>query len=118
MDCPSKEVILHAPDSQRVCFTGERKIIPSCMILALTADMLIRKGCEAFLAYAISSGGSGTSLVDIFMVYRFPDVFSKELPGLPPTRKMKLSIDLVFDTRPISRAPYRIAPPELKELKA
>ena len=45
-------------------------------------------------------------------------MFPKELPGLPPSREMKFSIDLVSDTRPISRAPYRMAPPELKELKA
>ena len=88
------------------------------MISALTADKLIRKGCEAFLAYIISSEGSGTSLADIFMVCRFSDVFSEELSGLPPTKKIEFSIDLVFDTRPISRAPYRMAPTELKELKA
>ena len=88
------------------------------MILALTADMLIRKECEAFLACAISSEGSGTSLADIFMVCRFPYVFSEELPGLPPTREIEFSIDLFSDTRPISRGPYRMAPTKLKELKA
>ena len=118
MDCPSKKVALIALDGQRVCFTGERKTIPSCMISALTANRLIRKGCEAFLAYVISSEDNGTSLADIPVVCWFPDVFPKELPGLPPSRKMEFSIDLVSDTRPISRAPYRMAPPELKELKA
>ena len=50
VDCSSKEVVLHALDDQRVRFTGEKKIIPSYIISALTADRLIRKGCEAFLA--------------------------------------------------------------------
>ena len=118
VDRSSKEVVPHAPDGQRVCFTGERKTMPSCVISALTADRLIRKGCEAFLACAISSEGSGTSLADIPVVCWFPDVFPEELPGLPPSREMEFSIDLVSDTRPISRALYRMAPPELKELKA
>ena len=88
------------------------------MISALTMDRLIRKGCEAFLAYAISTEDSGMSLADISVVYRFLDIFSEELPGLPPTRKMEFSTDMVFDSRPISRASYRMAPIELKELKA
>ena len=88
------------------------------MILALTVDRLIRKGCEAFLAYAISLEGSCTSLADIPIVCRFLDVFSEELPGLPSTRKMEFSIDLILDTRLISRTPYRMALIEFKELKA
>ena len=105
VDCPSKEVVLIAPDGQRVCFTGDRRAMPSGVISALTVDRLIRKGCEAFLACAISSEGSGTSLADLPMVCRFPDVFLEELLGLPPTRDMEFSIDLVSNTRPIPRHP-------------
>lgn len=47
----------------------------------------------------------------------FPDVFPEELPGLPPKREVEFSIDLNPGTTPISRAPYRMAPAELKELK-
>ena len=87
MDCLRKKVMFHTLDGQRVCFTGERNMIPSCMISALTANRLLRKGCEAFLAYAISSESNGLNLADIPMVYRFPDVFPKELPRLPPAEK-------------------------------
>ena len=51
------------------------------------------------------------------MVYKFSDVFPDELIRLPPVRGMEFNIDLVLDTRPISRASYRMAPTELKELK-
>ena len=117
MDCPSKEVVLHALDGQRMCFIGERKITPSCRILALTVDRLIWKGCEAFLACAISTEGSSMSLDDISIVCRFLDVFSEELPGLPPNRKIEFSIDLNPNTILIARASYRMAPAKLKELK-
>ena len=40
-----------------------------------------------------------------------------ELPGLPPTREVDFSIELQPGTTPISMAPYRIAPVELRELK-
>ena len=42
---------------------------------------------------------------------------SRRLPGLPPDRKIEFSIDLLFDTAPKSKAPYRMAPLELRELK-
>ena len=93
-------------------------MIPSCMISSIMVNKLIRKGCEAFLAYAISSVDSGRSLADIPIWCRFSNVFLEELLGLPPARKMEFSIDLVSDTRPISREPYRMALIELKELRA
>ena len=52
------------------------------------------------------------------MVKEFIDVFSGELPGLPPERKVKFSIELVSGINPISIAPYHMAPAELKKLKA
>ena len=47
----------------------------------------------------------------------FPDVFPEDLLGLPPDREVEFSIDLIPSTAPISKAPYRMAPAELKELK-
>ena len=57
------------------------------------------------------------NLENIPMIREFPDVFPKELPGVPPEREVDLSIKVVQETTPISRAPYLMAPTELKELK-
>ena len=51
------------------------------------------------------------------MIKEFPDVFPEELPGFPPEREVDMSIEVVQGTTPISRAPYCMAPIELKELK-
>ena len=51
------------------------------------------------------------------MVGKFIDVFSKEITRLPPDREVDLAIELMSGTAPISRAPYRMAPLELKEQK-
>ena len=56
-------------------------------------------------------------LEDIPVVREFPDVFPAELPGLPPEREVEFSIDLQPGVDPISRAPYRMAPVEMAELK-
>ncbi|GJQ94645.1 putative reverse transcriptase domain-containing protein [Tanacetum coccineum] len=46
----------------------------------------------------------------------FPDVFSEDLLSLPPTRQVEFQIDLIPGTAPVARAPYRLAPSEMKEL--
>ncbi|GJV15828.1 putative reverse transcriptase domain-containing protein [Tanacetum coccineum] len=46
----------------------------------------------------------------------FPNVFPEYLPGLPPTRQVEFQIDLVPGAAPVARAPYRLAPSEMKEL--
>ncbi|XP_062080721.1 uncharacterized protein LOC133785510 [Humulus lupulus] len=51
------------------------------------------------------------------VVAEFLDVFPEEMPGLPPHREIEVVIDLMPGTTPVSRAPYRMAPAELKELK-
>ena len=44
-------------------------------------------------------------------------MFPVELPGLPPDRDVEFTIKLLPGTDPISVAPYRMAPTELRELK-
>ena len=51
------------------------------------------------------------------VVKEFLDVFLKELPGIPLEREVDLAIEIVPGTVPGSRAPHRMAPAELKELK-
>ncbi|GJZ21157.1 putative reverse transcriptase domain-containing protein, partial [Tanacetum coccineum] len=46
----------------------------------------------------------------------FPEVFPDDLPGLPPPRQVEFKIELVLGAAPVARAPYRLAPAELKEL--
>nr|GFC35284.1 hypothetical protein [Tanacetum cinerariifolium] len=43
-------------------------------------------------------------------------VFPEDLPGLPTTRRVVFQIDLIPGVAPVTRAPYRLAPPEMKEL--
>ncbi|XP_074278162.1 uncharacterized protein LOC141601758 [Silene latifolia] len=54
---------------------------------------------------------------DIPVVGEFEDVFPEELPGLPPPREVEFGVDLRPVAGPISKAPYRMGPKELEELK-
>ena len=89
----------------------------SNVISAMQARRLLRKGCEAFLAMVLDSKRGQIELENILVVKDFPDVFPEELPGISPVREVELSIKILLGTSPTSRAPYRMAPTELKELK-
>ena len=96
---------------------GERKVVPACLISAVTTFHLIREGCESYLANIVDTTTVSLGVKDVPVVSDFPDVFLDELPGLPPYREVDFEIKTVPGTTPISIAPYRMAPTELKELK-
>ena len=79
---------------------------------------MLSSGCKGFLA-SIVDPSKETELTpeDVPVVREYVSVFPKDLPGLPPDREIVFSIELMPGTAPISRAPYRLAPAELKELK-
>jgi hypothetical protein len=54
---------------------------------------------------------------EVPVVNEFPDVFPEELPGMPPDRDIKFVNELKPSTTPIYKTPYRMATPELVELK-
>jgi hypothetical protein len=57
-------------------------------------------------------------LEDIPVVCEYPDVFSDDLPGMPPDRDVEFVIELQPGTAPISKRPYLMPPKELAELKS
>ena len=69
------------------------------------------------MALVLDSKRGQIELENILVVKDFSDVFPKELPGIPPEREVDLSIEILAGTTPTSRAPYKMAPTELKELK-
>jgi hypothetical protein len=54
---------------------------------------------------------------EVPVVCEYPDVFPDDLPRMPPDRDLEFIIDLVPETAPIAKRPYRMAANELEELK-
>ncbi|GKG46380.1 hypothetical protein Tco_0501226, partial [Tanacetum coccineum] len=73
------------------------------------------KGHQVFLANITSKETEDRSrekqLKDVPIVQDFPKVFPKELLG-----QVEFQIDLMPGAAPVARAPYRLAPSEMKEL--
>nr|GFA87797.1 DNA/RNA polymerases superfamily protein, putative [Tanacetum cinerariifolium] len=53
-------------------------------------------------------------LKDIPVVCEFPDVFPKDLSGLPPSCEIEFCIDLIHGAMPVVKSPYRLAPTKCK----
>ena len=79
---------------------------------------MVSKGCLDFLAHLRNETLQVPSIESVLIVREFLDVFPADLPGMPPDRDIDFCIDLESGTRPISIPPYRMAPAELRELKA
>ncbi|KAL8105263.1 hypothetical protein AgCh_029162 [Apium graveolens] len=114
IDCKTKKVYLKTKSGEKVVFKGQRQ--EQLFLTIIQAKKLLRKGCESFLAYVVDSEKSNPGIEDVPIVNEFPDVFPEELPGLPPDRKIEFEINLAPGTEPVSKAPYRMAPAEMKEL--
>jgi hypothetical protein len=56
-------------------------------------------------------------LEDIHVVQELTDVLPNDLPRMPPERAIGFEIELQSDTASIAKAPYKMSPVELKELK-
>ncbi|GJW06872.1 putative reverse transcriptase domain-containing protein [Tanacetum coccineum] len=95
---------------------GSRLNIISC---TKTQKHLL-KGCHVFLAHVTIKEAEDKSkekqLEDVPIFRDFLKVFPKDLSGIPPARQVKFQIDLIPGAAPITRAPYRLAPSEMKEL--
>ncbi|GJU17099.1 putative reverse transcriptase domain-containing protein [Tanacetum coccineum] len=86
------------------------------IISCTKAQEYLSKGCDVFLAHVTTKEAKdkseGKRLEDVPIVRDFPE----DLPGIPPARQVEFQIDLVPGAAPVARAPYRLAPSEMKEL--
>ncbi|XP_025014399.1 uncharacterized protein LOC112536061 [Ricinus communis] len=94
IDCYKKKVEFQMPTSGKIVFRGERGLEHYSMVSALTARRMMRKGCEAFLAYVIDTKKEAQKLDSIPVVNKFTNVFPEDLQGLAPDREIKFSVDL------------------------
>ncbi|KAL0562098.1 hypothetical protein IC582_002548 [Cucumis melo] len=117
IDCSRKEVTFNPPSMASFKFKGGgSKSLPQ-VISAIRASKLLSQGTWGILASVVDTREADVSLSSEPVVRDYPDVFPEKLPGLPPHREVEFAIELEPGTVPISRAPYRMAPAELKELK-
>jgi hypothetical protein len=73
-----------------------------------------RKGCQLFAAHVGETPKDKLSSIEVLKDFKY--VF-QEVPGLPLKRDIDFSVNLMPGAAPVSKAPYRMSTPELKELQ-
>jgi hypothetical protein len=100
IDCAKKSVKMTTPEGKEIEFIAE---------LVVTAMGVTN--CAKVNQLDASQGS------EVLVVNEFPDVFPEELLGMPLDRDIEFVIELKPGTTPIYKTPYRMATPELAELK-
>jgi hypothetical protein len=100
INCAKKSVKLTTPDLKELKFVVE--------------PVMTTKGVAN---HANMNQMDAIQVSEVPVVNEFPDVFPKELPGMPPDRDIEFVIKLKPRTTLIYKTLYRMAIPELAELK-
>ncbi|KAL8109066.1 hypothetical protein AgCh_025239 [Apium graveolens] len=103
IDCERKRVKIRVQNRKEIVFKGQRQT--QKFLTMLQAKRFLKKGNEAYLAYVLDTKKEVPNIQDIPVVNEFEDVFSENLPGLPPGREIEFAIELAPGTTPVSKAP-------------
>ncbi|XP_074266684.1 uncharacterized protein LOC141589964 [Silene latifolia] len=114
--CRDQKIILKRPLGTRVSYKSISTEPRIKWVSALKMEKFWRKGYEVYLC-SIRDVTMEVKIDDILIVREYTDVFPEDLLGVPPERDIEFNIDLLPSVRPISKAPYRMAPAEMQELK-
>ena len=69
-------------------FRGKKSSMPQNLIYAITARKMLRRGCQGYLVVVRDMGADKGAVEKVSVVCEFLDIFSEELPGLPPEREI------------------------------
>jgi hypothetical protein len=117
IDCHHKEIIFKLPSEAEFKFIGTKVNVAPRLISAVQCKRLLHDGCQAYLACLVDTPLEEKKIEEIPIVQEFSDVFPEDLQGLPPNQEIEFCIELTPGAAPVSKAPYRMALGELKELK-
>ncbi|GJS10828.1 putative reverse transcriptase domain-containing protein [Tanacetum coccineum] len=113
--CGKKEV--HVPFKKRTLVVkGDDGVSRLKVVSCMKVKKYVDRGSYLFVAQVVEKEPAERRLEDVPVICEFPDVFPEDLPGLPPSRQVEFVIELVPGAAPVARAPYRLAPSEMKEL--
>ena len=63
--------------------------MPQNLISAITARKMLKRGCQGYLAVVRDLGADKGAVEKVPVVCKFPNIFPKELIGLPPDREIE-----------------------------
>jgi hypothetical protein len=100
IDCTKKSIKLTTPDGKGLEFVAEPVITAKGVANRVKVNQL-----------------DANQRSEVPVVNEFPNVFPKELPGMPPDQDIEFVIELKSGTAPIYKTSFSMTTPELAELK-
>ncbi|KAL5569524.1 hypothetical protein UlMin_026099 [Ulmus minor] len=118
IECRHRRVVFRPTEGDEFSYVGEGGRSHKVIISSMRARKLLSSGCQGYLVTVVDTTHEEKfKPEEIAVVREFPDLFPEELPGIPPEREISFEIELLPGSAPVSKAPYRMAPTELKELQ-
>ncbi|XP_021985732.1 uncharacterized protein LOC110881900 [Helianthus annuus] len=114
--CDKKQVMIKTPSGESITIQGDTHYGLPDQVTMLKASKCLKNGCVIYMAQ-VTVDMPKPKIEDIPVVTKYPDVFSEELSSLPPERQVEFRIDIIPGAAPVARAPYHLAPTEMKELR-
>ncbi|GKA05634.1 putative reverse transcriptase domain-containing protein [Tanacetum coccineum] len=109
--------VVHIPVKNKMLVVkGNSSVSRLKVILCIKARKYIKRGCQLFLGQVTEKEQKERHMEDVLVICDFPEVFPDDLPGLPPPRQVEFRIELMPRAALVARAPYFLAPSEMKEL--
>nr|GEV30347.1 putative reverse transcriptase domain-containing protein [Tanacetum cinerariifolium] len=94
-------IIVYGDKVVRIPYENKKLIVESDkgvsrlkVISCIKAYKYVEQGCHLFLAHVTEKKLNEKRLEDVPVIRKSPEVFSEELPGLPPPRQVEFRIDL------------------------
>jgi hypothetical protein len=116
LDCYNKTITCLDEEGHQGKIQGIPRVVVFREISAMQLKKSFRKGCHIFATHMEEATKHKVASIGDHMVLRnFEDIF-REIPRFTPKRYIDFSIDLVLGAAPVSKTPYRMGTPKLKEL--
>ncbi|XP_070040749.1 uncharacterized protein [Nicotiana tomentosiformis] len=84
LDCHAKMMTLPMPGLPRLEWKGTLDYVPRKVVPFLKAQQMVRKGCEAYLAFVRDVSVNTPTAESVPVVRDYPNIFSVDLLGMPP----------------------------------
>ena len=117
LDCYNKTITCLDEEGKQGKIQGIPRVVVVREISTMQLKKSFMKGCQVFATHMEEASKDKVASIEDHLVLRdFEDVFGKIL-GFPPKRDIDFSIDLVLGAAPMSKTPYIMGTPELKEFQ-
>nr|GEX14794.1 hypothetical protein [Tanacetum cinerariifolium] len=109
--------VVHIPiKNKTLVVEGDRGTSRLKVISCIKAKKYIERGHRLFMVHVTEKEPKEKRLEDVPVIRDFLEVFPDDLLGLPPPQQVEFRIKLVPGNAPVARAPYRLAPSEMKDM--